>query len=136
MGFLLNSLGFFGPITTSLPLITFWAYWPLSQTIEFTNSFPRLPQPIYFLFTSYYSHRLIISFFRLPRPIYFFFTSFYFCGLAGHQSCYFSPLGLFPYFFTVFSFLPYLLLDFFYCWALCQKMGINIYIYIYIYIDK
>ena len=25
-----------------LPLITFRAYWPLSQSIEFTNSFPEL----------------------------------------------------------------------------------------------
>ena len=38
-GFLLNSLGFLGPITTSLPLITFRAYWPLCQPYKFTNSF-------------------------------------------------------------------------------------------------
>ena len=43
MGFLLDPLGFLGPITTSLPLITFRAYWLLSQPNEFTNSFPRLP---------------------------------------------------------------------------------------------
>ena len=66
MGFLLNSLGFLSPITTSLPLITFRAYWPLSQSNEFTNSFSRLPQPIHFLFTSYYSHGLTTSFIRLP----------------------------------------------------------------------
>ena len=30
MSFLLDSLDFLGPITTSLPLITFRAYWPLS----------------------------------------------------------------------------------------------------------
>ena len=32
MGFLLDPLGFLGPITTSLPLITFWAYCPLNLT--------------------------------------------------------------------------------------------------------
>ena len=121
MGFLLDSLGFLGPITTNLPVITFQAYWPLSQPNEFTNSFSRLPGPIHFLFTSYYFHGFTTSFIGLPRSIYFFFTSFYSCGLIGHQSCYFSPLGLFPYFFTVFSILPSLLLGFFCYWAICQK---------------
>ena len=65
MGFLLNSLGFLGPITTSLPLITFRAYWPSSQPIELTNSFHELPQPNYFLFTTYYSHGLTTSFIGL-----------------------------------------------------------------------
>ena len=55
MGFLLDPLGFLGPITTSLPLVTFRAYWPLSQTNEFTNSFSGFLWPIYILFTSYYS---------------------------------------------------------------------------------
>ena len=57
MGFLLDSLGFLGPITTNLPVITFQAYWPLSQPNEFTNSFPRLPQPINLLLFpwAYYS---------------------------------------------------------------------------------
>ena len=50
MDVLLDSLGFLGPITTSLPLITFRAYWPLSHPNEFTNSFPGLPRSIYFLF--------------------------------------------------------------------------------------
>ena len=58
MGFLLDSLGFLGLIITSLPLITFWIYWSLSQPTEFTNLFFELPQHIYFLFTSYYSHGL------------------------------------------------------------------------------
>ena len=35
---LLNPLNFLDPIITSLPLITFWAYWLLSQPNEFTNS--------------------------------------------------------------------------------------------------
>ena len=65
MGFLLDPLGFLGPITTSLPLIYFQAYWPLSQPNKFTNSFPGLPRPIYFLFTSYYSHGLTTSFLGL-----------------------------------------------------------------------
>ena len=43
MGFLLNSWGFLGPITASLPFITFQAYWPSSQPIEFINSFIELP---------------------------------------------------------------------------------------------
>ena len=58
MGFLLDLLGFLGPITTSLPLITFWAYCALSQPNEFTNSFPGLAQPIYFFITSYYFYEL------------------------------------------------------------------------------
>ena len=41
MSFLLDSMSFLGLITISLSLITFWAYWPLSQPIEFTNLFPR-----------------------------------------------------------------------------------------------
>ena len=98
MGFLLNSLGFFGPITISLILITFWAYWPLSRPIEFTNLF-----------------------LGLPRSIYFFFTSFCSCGPASYQSCNFSLLGLFPYSFAIFPFSPSLLLCFFCCWALCQQ---------------
>jgi len=113
MGFLLDSLGFLESITTSLPLVTIRAYWPLSQPIEFTNSFPGLPQPIYFLFTSYYSHRLTTSFIRLPQPIFFFFSFFFFCGLVRHQSCHFSLLGLFSYSFIIFSFSPSLLLGFF-----------------------
>ena len=55
-GFLLNPLGFSGPITASLPLITFHAYWPSCQPYEFTNSFLGLPQLIYFFSTSYYFH--------------------------------------------------------------------------------
>ena len=46
MGFLLNLLGFLDLITTYILLITTWAYWLLDQSIEFTNSFPRLPWPI------------------------------------------------------------------------------------------
>ena len=95
MRFLLNSFGFLDLIITFLPLITFRAYWRLSQPNEFVNSFPGLPQPIYFLFTSYYSLRFTTSFLGLPRPIYLFLTSFYFCGHASHQSFHFILLGLF-----------------------------------------
>ena len=115
MSFLLNLLDFLNPITTSLPLVTFRAYWPPSQPIKFINSFPKLPRPIYFLFTSYYSYGLATSFLELPRSIYFFFTSFYSCGPADYQSCHSSLLGLFSYFFTVFFFSPSPLLGFFYC---------------------
>ena len=112
-GFLLDPLGFFGPITISLPLITSWAYWPLGRPIEFTNSFLGLPWPIYVFFTSFHSHRLTTLFFRLPRLVYFFFTSFFnCCGLASHQSWHFSLLGSFPYSFTIFPFSPSL-----YCWT-------------------
>ena len=38
-------MSFLDPITISLSLITFWAYWPLSQTIEFINLFPELLDP-------------------------------------------------------------------------------------------
>ena len=65
MGLFLDSLGFLGPITISLSLITFWAYWPLSRPIEFTNLFPELPRPIYFFFISFYSNGLTTLFFGL-----------------------------------------------------------------------
>ena len=107
MGFLLVSLGFLGLIITSLHFVTIWAYWLLSQPIDFTNSFPELPRAIYFLFTSYYSHGLCTSYLGLLRPISLFFTSSYFHGPTGHQSCCFSPLGLFPYFFTVLSLISF-----------------------------
>ena len=76
MGFLLDPLGFLGPIATSLSLIAFWSCWLLGRPIEFTNSFPGLPRQIYLFFTSCYSHRLTTLFFGLPRLVYFFFTSF------------------------------------------------------------
>ena len=98
MGFLLNHLVFLDPITTSLSLITFQAYWPLSQPNEFTNSFPELSRPIYFLITSYCSHGFTTSFIGFPRPIYFLFTSYYSCGPGGHYSCLSSLLGLLYYF--------------------------------------
>ena len=60
--------GLLGPITTSLPLITFRAYWLLSQPVEFTNSFLRLPWLIYFFFTSYCSHGFTISLLGFPWP--------------------------------------------------------------------
>lgn len=109
-------------------LVPFWAYWPLNQPIELTNSFTRLPRPIYFFFSSYYFHRLTTLFLVFLRPICSLFKSFYFHGPASHQSWCFSLLGLLPYFFVVLpliSFSSSLLLGFFCCWDLCQKMGIN-----------
>ena len=47
--FLLNLLGFLSPTNTSLPHITFRAYWPLNQPYKFTNSYLGLPGP----FTSF-----------------------------------------------------------------------------------
>ena len=72
MGFLLDSLDFLSPITMSLLLITFQAYWPLSRPIEFTNSFPELPRPTYFFFTS-------------------FFFFFFFMGLLLHPLGFLDP---------------------------------------------
>ena len=106
--FLLNPLDFLSPISTSLHLITFRTYWPLSQPNEFTNSFPRLSRLIYFIFTSYCFHGFITSFFGFPWSIYFFFTSYYSCELAGHYSCHSGLLSLLSYFFFSLSS---------YCWS-------------------
>jgi len=116
--FLLNPLGFLGPTTTSLPLITLRAYWPLSQPNGFTNSFLGRPRPIYFFFISYFSHGFTISLLRLSWPIYFLFTSYYSCESAGHYSCHSSMLGLLYYLFLLTFFI---LLGFFCYWAFCQK---------------
>ena len=121
-GILLNPLGFLGPITTSLLLITFRAYWHLSQPNEFTNSFLGLPWPIDFFVTSYCSHRFTTSLLGPPRPIYFLFTSYYSCEPAGHYSCHSGLLSLF-YYFSLFIF--FILLGFFCYWFICQKVGIN-----------
>ena len=125
MSFLLDPLGFFGQITRFLPLITFRAYCPLSQPNEFTNSFLRLLWPIYFLFTSSYSHGLTTSFLELRRPIYSFFISFYSCEHASHQSylsvswaCFPVPLLFFPSHFLYIVGLLLLL-------GPLSKMGIN-----------
>ena len=120
MGFLLNPLGFLNPITTSLLLITTWTYWLSGQPIEFTNSFPRLPWPIYSLSTSYYSHGLTTSFIGLRRPSYFLFTSFYSCGLASCQSYHSDLLGML-YFSSHFLHIVELLL----LLSLLSKVGIN-----------
>ena len=85
MGFLLDSLGFLGLITTSLPPIIIWAYWLLSP-IEFTNSFPKLPQPICFFFLLFSWAYCYIPWVSLAYLfIYLFiFTSFYSYGPVGH----------------------------------------------------
>ena len=118
MSFLLNPLGVLDPITTSLLFNTTWAYWFLGQPIEFTNSFPGLSWLIYSLSTSYYSYELTTSFLKLSRPTYYLFISFHYCGHAGHQFYHSSLLGL-ALLLSLLTF--FILLDFFYCWALCQK---------------
>ena len=75
---------FFGVPQPIFYIFTSWACWPLIQPIEFTNSFPRLFWPIYFFFTSHYSHGFTTLFIGLPWPIYSFFTSFYFHEPTGH----------------------------------------------------
>ena len=103
MGFLLDPLGFLDQITTSLSLITFRVYWPLSRPIEFTNSFPGLHWPIYLFFTSF----------------------FILVGLLTINPA-FQPTRLVSSFLYHFPLLTFsILLGFFYCWAFCQKMGIN-----------
>ena len=104
-GLLLNPLGFLCPITTSLALITFWAYWPLCQPNESTNSFLGLPRLIYFFFTSYYFHGFTTSLLGLPQPIYFLFTFYYYNGSAGLYSWHSVLLGLLYYF--IFPFYSY-----------------------------
>jgi len=127
-GFLLNPLGFLDLITISLPLITLQAYWPLCQPYEFTNSFLGLPRPIYFFFTSYYSHGFTTLFLELPRPIFFFFATYYFCGPTNHYSCH-SGLLVFTLLFSlpIFS----ILLGFFCHWAFCQKWALTLSIYMF-----
>ena len=92
---------------TSLPLFTFQAYWPLCQPYELTNSFLGFPWPIYFFFTSYYSHRFITSFIGLPRPICFFFATYYFLWACWLLFLLFRPIGLYYFLFISPS----------YCWA-------------------
>ena len=105
MGFLLNHLVFLDPITTSLSLITFQAYWPLSQPNEFTNSFPELSRPIYFLITSYCSHGFTTSFIGFPLPIYFLFTSYYSHGITTSSIGFPRPIFSFFTSFTLMGFL-------------------------------
>ena len=147
MGFLLNPLGFLGPITISLPfgLIGLWAN-PMNLLIPFF----RLPWPIfYFLSISYNSHGLTTSFLGLPRPIYF---------LLGHLLSFVGLLTIILVILAQWSLFYYSLSpSFSYCWAssavglFCQKwvstfnplsiwialaIHMRIYIYIYIYICK
>ena len=122
-GLSLNPLGFLGLTTTSLPLISFRVYWPLSQPYESTNLFLGLPRPIDFFFTSYYCHGFNISFFGLPQPICFFFITYYFCGFADHYSCYSGLLG-FALLFSLPTFLH--IVRFLLSLGFLSKVGINI----------
>jgi len=117
--FLLNLLGFSGPIITSLPfgLLAF-------KPISFTNSF-LWPLPVHFFFfsISYDSHGLTASFFGAPLgPFTFFGAILLFYRLMDHYFCLSGPM-VFTLLFS-FSICSY-------CWApftigpFCQKMGIN-----------
>ena len=109
--FSLNPLGFLSPITTSLLLIISWAYWLLGQPTEFTNSFPKLPRPIYY-FISWASSVHLLSLYLL-------------LFLQAHWPSIlpFRPIGLA----LLFHFLTFFkLLGFFNYWALCQKSASTI----------
>ena len=71
-GFLLNPLGFHGPITTSLSFGLIGLYGnPMNLLIPFLG----FPSPFYFFSISYNSYRFITSFLGLPWPI---------CLFPGH----------------------------------------------------
>ena len=116
--------GFFGLITISLLLITFQAYWPLSRPIEF-NSFLRLPQPIYFFFTSFYSHGLTTSLFGLPQPIYLFFPSFLFLWAYWPSILPFQPTRLISLFLCHFPLLTFSIVVLLLLLGPLSTMGIN-----------
>ena len=80
----------------SLPLLGLLANIPAMSTC-FTTLSLRFLRPIYFFFTSFYSHGLVAKFNGLPRPFYYIFTSYYPFGLIGHHSGHASPLSLLIY---------------------------------------
>lgn len=119
MGFLLNHLGLFGLITTSLPFIAFWAYWPLSQPNEFTNLFPGL-------FTSFLPviipMSVLLHSLEFLSPFTHFFNLFLFLWACWPSILPFQPARLAFLFLYCFPFLSFFILfSFFYCWAFCQK---------------
>ena len=117
MGFLLNHLGFLDPITTSLPLITFRTYWTLCQPNEFTNSFPRLPNPFTSCLTLIILMGLLFHSLGFPSP---FTSSLPLIILVGLLSLLlpFQPVRL-AWLFSLLTF--FILLGFFCYWTLCQK---------------
>ena len=99
-------------ITTSLPIITLRAYWPLSQSIEFTNSSPRLPRPhllllYHFLFSCIY----YFIFWALSVHLLILYLFFILMGLLAinpailaYWACFLIPL-------------PFSFSHLLYCWA-------------------
>ena len=125
LGFLLDLLGFLGLITTSLPLITSWVYWPFSLSNKFTNSFPKLLWLIYFPFTSYYSYGRKLHSLGFFGPFTPALPLFILVGLLAisptistRWDCFLIPLlFFFPTFFYIVGLLPLL--------GPLSKVGIN-----------
>jgi len=114
LGLLPLSLGFLGPITSSLPLILLMgllavilamlAHWACylfswaSSTHLLHFYFLFLPWACCLLFLPCWPIGLATSFLGLPRPAYFIFTSYYSHGPVGYHSSNVDPLGLLPLF--------------------------------------
>ena len=109
--------------------MSFLPCWP----IGLITSFLELPRFIYFAFLPFVVPMgllvviptmlligVITFFLRLPRPMYFTFTSCCAYGSVGYHSCHVGSLVLLPISIS-FPFHISLLLDFFCCWAPCQK---------------
>ena len=67
-----------------------YLFWALLANIpavptHFTTSFLRLPQPIYFFFTSFTPISFFARFFGLPQSNYHIFTSYYFSDLLAFK---------------------------------------------------
>ena len=115
----------FGLPRPNYHILTFRAYWPLSQPHEFTNSF-LWASPTHFL----------LSFHLLQFPWAYYFIPWassthllspwplvIFCGPVDHYSCHSSLMV----FILLFSFsIFFILLGFFCHWTLLSKVSINI----------
>ena len=103
-------------------------YFPLGllafEPISFTNSFIWAPLARFcFLSISHDSHGFNTSFFEGFFGMFAFFgATLLFCGLMDHYS-YHSSSMIFTMLFSFFTF--FLLLGFFYHWAILPKMGIK-----------
>ena len=118
-GFLLNLLGFPGPITISLPFRLIGLYVnPMNLLIPFLG----FPDSFYFFSISYNYHGFTPSFFGLPQPICFFLASHYICEPINHYS-YHSGLIVFTLLFSLHIF--FILLGSFCNWAILSKVSIN-----------
>ena len=98
IGFLLDSSGFLGPITTSLPLLGFVGQHSCCAS-PFHHIIPRASSTHLLLLYLFYSHRLFTRFFGLPWPNCHIFTSFGLCWptfllcqpISLHSSGFLSP---------------------------------------------